>query len=265
MKNLKRWLIFGIIFIVVLGTLAHFIYEWTNYNSIVGIFVATNESTWEHIKLAIFPSLILMIMQYYFLRKNNNFFLGTFLSILTMIIFIPLFFYGYQLITKDSLFLDILDFILSVIVGQLIFYKIMKSKEVSKKYRIYSIIGLIFIMVSYLSFTYYPPKNFLFKDPVTSSYGINTGTKYINLNEEVILKKSETAKIKDKNIYVTITGFVNSPCPKGAQCFWSGLAVLYDFYVDGKKVTNAESQYKVTIIKSNYKTYARLKIEKTTT
>lgn len=173
MNKLKKWLIFGIIFIIGVGSLSHFVYEWSGYNKIVGIFVLVNESVWEHIKGAIFPSLILMIIQYKYLRDNNNFIVASFLSILTIILLIPLIFYGYQLFVGNMLILDILDFIISVILGQFVFYKVMKYEYLSKSVRILSIIGLTIIIISYLLFTYYPPKIFLFEDPVTFSYGIN--------------------------------------------------------------------------------------------
>ncbi len=173
MNKLKKWLIFGIIFIIVVGSLSHFIYEWSGYNKIVGIFVFVNESVWEHIKLAIFPSLILMIIQYKYLGNNRNFFVASFLSILTMMLLIPLIFYGYQIFFEDMLILDILDFIISVIIGQFVFYKIMKYKEINRLYRVLSFVGLIIIIISYLSFSYFPPKIFLFRDPITFTYGIN--------------------------------------------------------------------------------------------
>jgi hypothetical protein len=171
-NNLKKWFVFGSLFIIIVGSLSHFIYEWSNDNPIVGLFVSVNESTWEHIKLAIFPALVLMVLQYPTLGKNKNFFIATFMSLLAMIILIPLFFYGYQLFFADSLILDILDFIISVIVGQYIFYKVMKMNEIPKICRISSIIGIIIIIIGYLTLTYFPPKIFLFKDPVSNEYGV---------------------------------------------------------------------------------------------
>lgn len=173
MDKLKKWLIFGIIFIILIGSLSNFIYEWSGYNKIVGIFVPVNESVWEHMKGAIFSSLILMMIQYKFLGYNKNFITASFLSIFTIIFLIPLIFYGYQLFIRKMLVLDILDFIISVIIGQFIFYKVMKYEYISKFIRILSVIGLIIIVVNYLFFTYYPPKIFLFEDPITFSYGID--------------------------------------------------------------------------------------------
>ena len=65
MLKKKYVLIFEIvstIFIMILGTLLHFTYKWSNNNVIVGTFSAINESTWEHLKLIFFPMLIILII-----------------------------------------------------------------------------------------------------------------------------------------------------------------------------------------------------------
>ena len=152
--NLKKLIIFNVLFIIIIGILSHFLYDWSNENSIVGLFVAVNESTWEHIKLAIFPSLIVFAIQYFLYFKNsNNFFFGVFLSLFTTILLIPIFFYGYKsIVGTNLLFLDILDFIFSVAIGQFIFYKIIKLKKISKIHKILSIVGIIIIIINKVDF-----------------------------------------------------------------------------------------------------------------
>lgn len=46
----------GFIVISIVGTLLHFLYEMSGHNKIVAIFAAVNESTWEHIKIALTPT-----------------------------------------------------------------------------------------------------------------------------------------------------------------------------------------------------------------
>lgn len=53
--------IIGTFFIIILGTINHFLYDWFNHNKIIGYFTAVNESTWEHLKLVIAPSFIWLI------------------------------------------------------------------------------------------------------------------------------------------------------------------------------------------------------------
>ena len=52
------FLIVSIVIISIIGTLAHFLYDLTNHNKFIGIFAAVNESTWEHIKIAMTPTLL---------------------------------------------------------------------------------------------------------------------------------------------------------------------------------------------------------------
>lgn len=50
--------IVSIIIISIFDTLAHFMYDMSNHNKIIGLFSAVNESTWEHIKIALTPTLL---------------------------------------------------------------------------------------------------------------------------------------------------------------------------------------------------------------
>ena len=61
MKNLKSALIIGTIFVLITGTLSHFVYDWSGQNFIVGFFSPVNESTWEHMKLSFFPMLLFSV------------------------------------------------------------------------------------------------------------------------------------------------------------------------------------------------------------
>ena len=54
MNTLNKYMILGTIFVSVLGSLAHFFYDWTNNNAFVGLLTPINESTWEHMKLIFF-------------------------------------------------------------------------------------------------------------------------------------------------------------------------------------------------------------------
>ena len=45
-KRLNGWSLAGFLAVSVLGTLAHFCYEWSGEKLLVGAFCAVNESTW---------------------------------------------------------------------------------------------------------------------------------------------------------------------------------------------------------------------------
>ena len=62
-KRLNGWSLAGFLAVSVLGTLAHFCYEWSGEKLLVGAFCAVNESTWEHMKLLFFPALLFTMVQ----------------------------------------------------------------------------------------------------------------------------------------------------------------------------------------------------------
>ncbi len=165
--------IIGTIFIIVIGCLSHFLYDIFNHNKIVGYFAAVNESTWEHLKLVIFPTYLWLIVEYHFYFNNPNLFFARFISLVVMLLIIPLIFYTYTYFTKKSiLFVDISSFIISIIVGQFVFSKLL-NLNISNLLTIHiGIIGLILIFFAYIMNTYVPQKNFLHKDPITNEYGI---------------------------------------------------------------------------------------------
>ena len=81
-------------------------------------------------------------------------------------------------------------------------------------------------------------------------------TYVVNAGEKFTLKKNENAQLKDTDVVLTVTGFVYSPCPKDAQCIWSGLAVNQELTVNGKKVKPYDTHHNVNLIDSDYKQYA---------
>jgi len=177
MKNIstKKISILGFFFISVVGTLSHFIYEWAGNNDIIGAFTAVNESTWEHLKIAIIPAFIWLVITLIISKKNNNVFIANLFSFLTIMISIIVIFYGYKaILQKDVLILDILTFYIAIALGQYVSYKIMNYKELPKIFDNISIILLILILISFIVFTYYPPKMEIFRNPINNSYGIES-------------------------------------------------------------------------------------------
>lgn len=166
--------IIGTIFIIVLGSLSHFFYDWFNHNKIVGYFTAVNESTWEHLKLVIAPTFIWLIIEYHFYYDNPNLFFARFISLMVMLIIIPLIFYSYTYFTKKSiLFIDISSFIISIVIGQMVFNKLINLNISNMVLNHIGIIGLIAIFLVYITNTYVPGMNFLNKDPITKKYGLH--------------------------------------------------------------------------------------------
>ena len=175
MNNTKKLLLFQIIstiFILILGTILHFTYNWSENNVFVGLFSAINESTWEHLKLIFFPMLITLIVGYFIFKDIfSNYICSKILGILIAISFTVIFFYTYTgIIGTNYAFLNILSFIIAVILGEYVTYKLTLNRFTCNRY-FYTII-LILVTFTFLIFTFNPPKINLFKDPIYNSYGI---------------------------------------------------------------------------------------------
>ena len=150
----------------------HFTYEWSNNNLFVGAFSAVNESTWEHLKLLFFPMLISTIVGYFTFQDTfPNFLYSKTIGIITATLFTVIFFYTYTgIIGTNYAFVNILTFILSVIVGEYVAYILTINNLTFNK--IFCISILILFTISFIIFTFNPPKINLFKDPLNGSYGI---------------------------------------------------------------------------------------------
>lgn len=163
MNRLKRYTLAGVLFTLVAGTLAHFVYEWTGNNMIAGLFFPINESTWEHMKLVFFPMLLYSFFMERKLRDEYpciksaltcGLLSGTFL--------VPVLFYFYTgVLGFHTLPLDILTFILSVLFGFRILYKYSCSCK-AKPYAAILKLLVCITAICFLLFSYAPPAIGLF-------------------------------------------------------------------------------------------------------
>lgn len=160
---------------IVLGTVLHFLYKWTGENIILASFSAVNESVWEHLKLVFYPMLILGIVEYFFVKDiTNNYIEAKTIGIFFSICFIVISFFTYTgILGTNFLFLDILIFILSILLGEYLSYKFMKRQnESNKNTKILASTIIIFLLLCFITFTYTTPEVNLFRDPITGIYGI---------------------------------------------------------------------------------------------
>ena len=69
-KSYKRYIVTGFLFVGILGTLFHFVYDWCRLARLIGLFVPVNESTWEHMKLLFIPMLIYIAICFQYVKKK---------------------------------------------------------------------------------------------------------------------------------------------------------------------------------------------------
>jgi hypothetical protein len=158
-----------------LGSVLHFTFELSGNNLYVGVFSAVNESVWEHLKLAFWPALLFMLTEFFFLKdSSNNFVFAKTVGVYLMVTIIPAVFYLYTAFSGESIFIiDILTFVLAVMVGQLVSYKLLTTPKLFGKLAWLSLILLVILAILFVVFTFYPPQIDIFKDSTTGNYGIH--------------------------------------------------------------------------------------------
>jgi len=166
----------GIVFILLFGSVLHFTFEWSGNQPVVGVFSAVNESVWEHLKLAFWPTLLFAIIAYALLKGAvNNFSLAKTVGVYVMVGIIPAIFYTYTTFTGESIFaIDIASFVIAVIVGQLASYTLLTYHALPRKLAWVSLFFFALLAVLFAVFTFYPPHVQIFQDPITGGYGIFT-------------------------------------------------------------------------------------------
>ena len=110
-----KYEILSLIFTIILGTLLHFTFEWSNYNLFVGSFSSVNESVWEHLKLIFFPTLIIIIISFFYNRKIfSKYITSKTKGLIYSLLFIIIFFYTYTgILGYNVTFLDIGSFFIA--------------------------------------------------------------------------------------------------------------------------------------------------------
>jgi len=167
------WEVVGIFFIIVVGSLLHFAYEWAGYSPTVGMFTPVNESVWEHLKLGFWSLFLYSVMEYWFIRRRaENFFVAKTAGILSLQLLIVAVFYTYTaFVRREILAVDIASYVLGAAICQVTAYKILKTRRLPAGL---TSVGILFIVVhaaTLIVFTFRPPRLPILKDPNTGQYG----------------------------------------------------------------------------------------------
>lgn len=93
-KRLAAWEWASFFVTGALGTLLHFVYDWTGESRVAAAFSAVNESTWEHMKLLFVPYFLFTMVQFAaFHEPLRNFFAVKAASLGIGLVLIPTLFY----------------------------------------------------------------------------------------------------------------------------------------------------------------------------
>jgi Family of unknown function (DUF6512) len=163
----------GALVIVVVGTFWHFVYDATGTSWVVGLIAPVNESVWEHLKLVLVPILAYGLVESIWLRDPRRLWWAKLIEIVAASTFIVVVFYTYTgALGIDSVVaVDISSFVIAVLGGQWLSYRILTSRRRPPTPVVASILVLAGIVVAFAVLTHAPPHVPLFEDTTTHTYG----------------------------------------------------------------------------------------------
>ena len=173
-RKIRSWCIIGFLTIVILGSMLHFVFEWTNRSVLAGIFVPVNESVWEHLKLGFWSLVAFSAIEYWSIWKYvaNYFFakaLGTFILSSTILV---IFYTCTSFVGKSILIVDISSYATGAFVCQFLIYRLYKSKPLHHATKIGGVVFLTLSGLLFAVFTFFPPHKSIFMDKTNNTFGI---------------------------------------------------------------------------------------------
>jgi hypothetical protein len=159
------------IVVISAGSLLHFAWEWSGRSTVVAVFAATNESTWEHLKLAFWPALALTPLQHKIYGSAPGWLPATAVRCLLPSFVIVALFYGYiALLGSHHLAADLTIFAIAIFAGEFLGHAVL-TREFGSKSRIgaFGLLSLATVLFSTLTFR--PPDFVLFREPPSSRSG----------------------------------------------------------------------------------------------
>jgi hypothetical protein len=172
--RILSWELAGAAFACGAGSALHFAYAWSGEWPPVALVAAMNESVWEHLKLAFWPTLVFAALQWPFVRGYaRNFLAGKTLNLALVPLLIVVGFYGYTAILgSHQLAIDISLFVLAIFVGHASSYLVLTARPAPRWVPRLAGVLLILEVAAFSLFSYFPPNAPLFADP--TSHGAPT-------------------------------------------------------------------------------------------
>ncbi len=172
-KSIGLWQLAGFAVTSLLGTLLHFLYDWSGNSLLTAPFSGVNESTWEHMKLLFWPMFLFAIVQSFFFKEHKNFWCVKLRGILLGLGLIPILFYTYNgAIGKSPDWINIAIFFISAAIVYIYEAVQLHSQKRSCQSPQAAIAMLCVIALLFILFTFRTPEIGIFMDPLTGTYGI---------------------------------------------------------------------------------------------
>lgn len=176
-KSIPVWQMMGFIFAAILGTVLHFLFDWTNGSVIAALISAVNESIWEHMKLLYYPMLLFALIEYRaWGREYSNFWCVKLAGLLVGLILIPVLYYTYTgALGVEADWFNIAIFFLTAGVSFYLETWLFQKGWNCRLHPVAAFALICLVGAVFTVFTFRPPQIPLFQDPLTGSYGFQGG------------------------------------------------------------------------------------------
>lgn len=148
---LVRLIYNSIVFVVLLGlaVIFHYLYDWTDLR-IISYFVPINESIWEHLKLAFYPGIFVLIIELFIVNNKKRLFISSMIALVLEMVFIIISYYTITgIIGRNIDAINIILMIIGIILYlyfRLFFYKIGLSDNLFLGFMIFIVLNMMFII-----------------------------------------------------------------------------------------------------------------------
>ena len=180
--KLLAWEIGAIFWVACAGSMLHFAFELSEYWRPMALMAAVNESAWEHVKMYFWPGLALALVQYTYTRDvARNYWFGKAVGLAVTPVAILVSYFSYMAWVdhgggKPSLAIMLTIMFLGIAAGQLTSWFILTGPELAAATRRYAVATYAALVLAFSSFTYFPPRVFVFENfycyQYTGEYGI---------------------------------------------------------------------------------------------
>lgn len=159
-RKQKIMYVIGFFVISIIGTLLHFTFDFSGKSLFIAPFSAVNESVWEHLKIAVIPIILWTFIEFVSLKfRSDNLWISLLVKIVTVMVLIITLYYISKVFTKThNTWLNIAIFYISILISQILGYKVVTSKKVNVKYEEASKYIVIAIFLMFIIFTFIPTK-----------------------------------------------------------------------------------------------------------
>jgi hypothetical protein len=171
--SVALWQWGGFVFTAIVGSLLHFLFDWSGRNAVPALFSAVNESVWEHMKLLYYPAVLFAVVEYLFWGGDvEQFWCVKLAGLLFGLALIPVLYYTYTgALGVEADWFNIAIFFLAAAAVYWLESRLFALTPACQLPSVLCLGIILLIGAAFMLLTFVPPRKPLFADPVTGTYG----------------------------------------------------------------------------------------------